>query len=826
MSNPLRRPASAKSYSAGEQNYTKDLLQLVLISLLIIDSVYTLSHVFNMQSTPAFWLVLGAIICVFIYACIGLLLLRFGYVMILSHPTSLVLLAVPIFIVIADGSLSGPFAMGGIMLAVTIAGMLHPPVVMAIYTLMGIFAAAGLYLTEFWEQYPLSYIVYNLIAHSGLLIILLAALTLVGKTLRESIQQLSDSEENLALRNAALERQIRERQQAEMLYERVVELSPDPFVINKDSGEIEYVNPAFALVLGYPQAEILGRKILHFVHHEDRAATLAAANVLAQSGQDLLQFENRYTKKDGSYRWFSWNVRYVQGLFYGFARDITEEKLARQAVIKNEELLNQTGSMAKVGGWEYNITTKALVWTAQMYAIYEVADDFVPERDAVVQFYTPDSQEKVNHVLQQGAEQGHSWDLELEIVTAKGNRRWVRDMGSPKVIDGKLTILYGTFQDITARKQAELVLLEREQQLSLALRTAEILIWIWTFETDEILVSDVITSELRFRTMHYNDFFGNIHPEDRPRIAEAVRTTRDHDVPYLQEYRYQRPNETQRWIVSQASLMRDNAGNPVRMIGVSHDITQLKRAEQQQMELVLAQQRAHFLTEFLGNISHDLKTPLTVINSSLYLIERLTDPERRRQKLAQIEEQVLLLEKYIQDMITISRLENLPTPKQVLVNINDLLRAVEARIHETCERKKLQLHWWLEAGDAHVLGNDDELYRAFVNLLENAANYTPEGGTITISTTRSEESIQVQISDTGIGIPQADLSRIFERFYRSKEARRVVLSGTGLGLAIVKKIVDLHQGHITVNSIEGRGTTFIIQLPSERQQRGIPAVGM
>lgn len=550
-----------------------------------------------------------------------------------------------------------------------------------------------------------------------------------------------------------------------------------------------------------------------------------------QSGQDLLQFENRYTKKDGTYRWLSWNVRYVQGLFYGFARDITDEKLARQALLNNEELLNQTGSMAKVGGWEYNIATRALVWTAQMSAIYEVADDFVPERDAVVQFYTPDSQQKVSRVLQQGAEQGQSWDLELEIVTAKGNRRWVRDMGSPKLVNGKITTLYGTFQDITERKQAELALLEREQHLSLALHAAEIIIWIWTFETDMILVSDAVTPELKFRTMKNSDFVANIHPEDRPRIAEAVRATIEQDTPYMQEYRYQRPNETQSWIVSQASLMRDGAGKAVRMIGVSHDITQLKQAEQQQMELVLAQQRAHFLTEFLGNISHDLKTPLTVINSSLYLIERLTDPERRRQKLAQIEEQVMLLEKYIQDMITISRLENLPTAKRVHVNINDLLRAVEARIHETCERKKLQLHWQLVAGSAEVLGDDDELYRAFVNLLENAANYTPEGGSITISTTRNEQRVQVQISDTGIGIPETDLVRIFERFYRAQEARRVVLSGTGLGLAIVKKIVDLHQGRISVHSTEGKGTTFTIQLPSAPQssspsQSAIAAVGI
>lgn len=250
MFNRLRNPVAGLDYSAAERIYTAGLLRLILISLLSIDSIYAVSHILNMQSSSSFVLILGAILFVFIYASMGLLLLSYDYVMVLKHPTCVIMLVVPVLIVIADGTLSGPFAMGGIMLAVVIAGLIHTMGVMAIYTLLGITAAASLYLVEFSGQYSASVLVYNLIAHNGLLIILFAALTLAGKTLRELIQQLSASEENLALRNAALEREISERQQAEMRYMRVVELSPDPFVINKDDGKIEYVNPAFAQALG------------------------------------------------------------------------------------------------------------------------------------------------------------------------------------------------------------------------------------------------------------------------------------------------------------------------------------------------------------------------------------------------------------------------------------------------------------------------------------------------------------------------------------------------------------------------------------------------
>ena len=112
-----------------------------------------------------------------------------------------------------------------------------------------------------------------------------------------------------------------------------------------------------------------------------------------------------------------------------------------------------------------------------------------------------------------------------------------------------------------------------------------------------------------------------------------------------------------------------------------------------------------------------------------------------------------------------------------------------------------------------VPGDEDELYRAMINLVENAFNYTPEGGMVAIDTFTHEQHAVAKVSDTGIGISEAELPHIFDRFYRSEQAKADVKSGSGLGLAIVKRVIDLHHGTIEVKSVPGKGTTFAVRLP-------------
>ena len=135
-------------------------------------------------------------------------------------------------------------------------------------------------------------------------------------------------------------------------------------------------------------------------------------------------------------------------------------------------------------------------------------------------------------------------------------------------------------------------------------------------------------------------------------------------------------------------------------------------------------------------------------------------------------------------------------------------------LEKTAKDKKLSIKLDIPADLSKVLGDHKRLSQVFLNLLDNAIKYTPEGGSITVSATNKEKIVQVDISDTGIGISEKDLPRIFERFYRVDKARSRELGGTGLGLSIVKHIIQAHNGQVWVQSTLGQGSTFSFTIPT------------
>jgi PAS domain S-box-containing protein len=247
--------------------------------------------------------------------------------------------------------------------------------------------------------------------------------------------------------------------------------------------------------------------------------------------------------------------------------------------------------------------------------------------------------------------------------------------------------------------------------------------------------------------------------------------------------------------------------------GIGRDITMLKEKEQQALELALAKQKTTYLTEFLDTISHDLKTPLSVLNTGLYLLERLNEPEKQRDKIQQLKEQTQILQRFIQDILMVSRLEHAPELDRQTIEINTLLSEIAQQLRPKAEKKRIQTRLELADSLPAIAADPEQLQRAFTNLMENAIDYTPEGGSVNIRTRATPDKVVIEIADTGIGITTEDLPHIYDRYYRSQQARSLERGGTGLGLPIAKKIIDMHLGEIEVTSVLGQGTTFRIQIP-------------
>lgn len=264
--------------------------------------------------------------------------------------------------------------------------------------------------------------------------------------------------------------------------------------------------------------------------------------------------------------------------------------------------------------------------------------------------------------------------------------------------------------------------------------------------------------------------------------------------------------------------LHDQHGSLTGIVGITRNIDTLKEAEYAAQELALARERVRLLQEFISSVSHDLRTPLTVIISSLYLLERYTDPEKQKSQIDKIKHQAWVLERFIEDILTSSRLENISQIERSPLQLNTLVSQLETQIHSALTAKGLSLNVQPQPDLPLVLADDSKLYRALSNLAQNAIAYTPEGGSITIRTFADDGQVVFEIADTGIGIAEEDKPRIFDHFYRADKARTADTAGTGLGLAIVQRVVKMHEGSIQVESEPGEGSTFRVLIPAFFEQ--------
>ena len=221
--------------------------------------------------------------------------------------------------------------------------------------------------------------------------------------------------------------------------------------------------------------------------------------------------------------------------------------------------------------------------------------------------------------------------------------------------------------------------------------------------------------------------------------------------------------------------------------------------------------------DFVANVSHELKTPLTSINGfveTLIINEDLPSDKRNR-FLAIIQKESDRLKRLIEDILLLSSIEsknNLVTENVLLYNI---FKEVYEMISYIASSKHIKIYYNFEDENVAIQAYGDYIKQLFLNLIDNAIKYTPEGGTVIINQFTRNNEITIEVIDNGVGIPKEDQDKIFQRFYRVDKARSRSVGGTGLGLAITKHIVNSLQGNISVESKLGEGRKFIVTIPTK-----------
>ncbi|MGB4589537.1 MAG: ATP-binding protein [Clostridiaceae bacterium] len=243
-------------------------------------------------------------------------------------------------------------------------------------------------------------------------------------------------------------------------------------------------------------------------------------------------------------------------------------------------------------------------------------------------------------------------------------------------------------------------------------------------------------------------------------------------------------------------------GDRVAKVGtvvVLEDITDLKKLEKMR-------------SQFVANVSHELKTPLTSIKGFSETLKYVEDEETRIKFLDIINEESERLTRLINDILTLSTIEQTKSAKIEFLDISSETDKIYHMLAPKAESKNIKFSL-TSSGNLHTYGDKDNFKQMIINLVDNAIKYTKDGGEVKIVLDKIEDKLRIVVQDSGIGIPKKHLDRIYERFYRVDKSRDRVMGGTGLGLAIVKHIVLSFNGTIDLESEPGKGTKFTILIP-------------
>jgi two-component system, OmpR family, phosphate regulon sensor histidine kinase PhoR len=276
------------------------------------------------------------------------------------------------------------------------------------------------------------------------------------------------------------------------------------------------------------------------------------------------------------------------------------------------------------------------------------------------------------------------------------------------------------------------------------------------------------------------------------------------------------PREPELVLISRsAPVASPGAGGAVL---VMHDITDLRRADR-------------IRRDFVANVSHELRTPLTAVRGYVEALldqgEEGSEPTEVRRFLEIIGRHTLRMERLVRDLLRLARLDAGQEPiERIPCLVASLFDGVEAELTPALEARQQRVEHRIGKDATTVTGDPTKLHDALRNLLENATNYAPESSRIVMGAERIGGRVRLTVTDDGPGIPEADLPRIFERFYRVDKSRTRGArdpGGTGLGLAIVKHLIELHGGRATAANRPEGGAVFTIELPSEIQGSGLKA---
>lgn len=591
----------------------------------------------------------------------------------------------------------------------------------------------------------------------------------------------------------------------------LIDIMPQLVWIGRPDGYIEYHNQRWRDYTRMPFGSAQGNGWCQCIHPDDRQRVLEAWKNAVQMGHSYSIEQRLRDGLTGEYRWFLAKgapYKNAQGeivKWIGTLTDIDDKKRAGQELKAREELLRVLAETVPQFVWSTQ-EDGSLTYANQRYLDYLQ----VPLEELLGygwrRFLHPDDYEATLAVRARSLGTGEPYEIEYRLREGRtGEYRWFLVRAAPVRNEaGQVIRWFGTSTDIEDRKHMEDALRQSQEQVNALLSSR--IIGIFLAEEDQVVEAN--DTYLRMTGYTGEDLrAGNINwmqmtpPEYLAVTQQAVQelAVQQYGTPYEKEY-ICKDGSRLPVLVGVVALRRD----PLYTIGFVLDNSARKELEQRK-------------DDFISMAGHELKTPLAALKLQTQLLAKQLAKQGISHSISvlpRMEERANHLERLINELLDVSkmregRLEYCWEP----VDLDALLQSVVEIMQPMSTTHTIVVRG---TAPGQLIGDKGRLEQVFTNLINNALKYSPDASMVEIEVSTRGKMVIVSVRDQGIGIPQEQREKVFERFYRASAPGQKAFPGLGMGLYIVAEIVKQHGGTITVESQLGKGSTFYVTLPMER----------
>jgi PAS domain S-box-containing protein len=509
------------------------------------------------------------------------------------------------------------------------------------------------------------------------------------------------------------------------------------------------------------------------------------------------------------------------------------EQAHEELKTKTQIQLAEAQSLARLGSWEWDMQHDRLTWSDEMYRLYGFQPGQVEiDYDKYRAMLHPEDREIATEHVHHSIETGSPFSFDHRVIRSDGEERIFHARGRVvKNQDGKAIRMYGTGQDVTEARRASAALqsaAEYAARQATAEAAAQHLNRV--FAQAPVVIAVLAGPEHRFELVNEKGYemigrslLGRTVVEALPELTEQgfvalLDNVFERNEPFIGNEVFARlgdEGEGGYFNFVFQPLSTDSGVYGVLVVATDvSDLVRARNAAEQSQREALAASRAK--SDFLARMSHELRTPLAaIIGYGELLVDEITGPinEEQRRQLQRIRSSANHLLAIIDEILTLARMEVGKERVELRdVALSDVMESVGSMAEPLASAKGLGFRIEIEPGDLSIRTDPVKLRQVLLNLLSNAVKYT-DAGEISVTTEARDGLVDFKVSDTGVGIGEEHLEKIFEPFWQVEHTTTRRAGGTGLGLAVTRQFVDLLGGSIDVRSSLGEGSTFTVSIP-------------